>query len=275
MIFLSLHFSRPPQICFTLLLQLFVLGFCPVDAAENAPLYGKIPVYGYEVVSRFPHDPEAFTQGLAYDDGFLYEGTGLHGRSSLRRIALDGDGKEAVVRRLPDHFFGEGVTVFKGKVIQLTWKSRVGIVWNKKNLTLERLFSYPAEGWGITHDGGALIMSDGSATLYFLDPDSFKQVKKVNVTDHDGPVPQLNELEYVRGEIWANIWKETRIARIDPASGRVVGWIEFAPLAAAEAPAGEDNVLNGIAYDSVGDRIFVTGKRWPTIFEIKVIPVRD
>lgn len=229
----------------------------------------KIPVYGYRIVERYAHDPEAFTQGLVYDEEFLYEGTGLHGKSSLRRMRPDGTGLE--VRRLNNRLFGEGVTVFRDRVIQLTWKNRTGIVWDKATLTFLKSFAYSFEGWGITHDGRALIVSDGSAILRFLDPESFKELRRVQVSVAEKPVTRLNELEFVRSEIWANVWKQDRLVRIDPESGQVTGWIDLSGLAAEASPGGEDDVLNGIAYDAFKNRIFVTGKRWRYIYAIELL----
>ena len=227
------------------------------------------PVYGYEVITVYDHDPKSFTQGLCFAEGMLYEGTGLYGFSTLRRKHLESDTVEA--RSLPKDLYGEGVTVYEDQVIQLTWKSGTGIVWAKKDLHFKRTFHYSTEGWGITHDNERLIMSDGSDTLYFLDPGSFEIKRRLTVTDRNTFVSRLNELEYINGEIWANIWKENRIARIDPASGKVTGWVDLSGLVAlAEPEPGGDNVLNGIAYDSDRDRIFVTGKRWKKLFEIKV-----
>ncbi len=230
---------------------------------------GAILVSEYEIVAVYDHDSSSFTQGLCFVEGMLYEGTGLYGFSTLRRKRLESDDVE--VRSLPNDLFGEGVTVYKDRVIQLTWKAGTGIVWEKKDLHFKRTFRYSTEGWGITHDSEWLIMSDGSDTIYFLDPESFEIQRRLKVTDGGTPVAQLNELEYINGEIWANIWKENRIARINPANGMVTGWVDLSSLVALAEPAeGEGNVLNGIAYDSENDRIFVTGKRWKKLFEIKV-----
>ncbi|MFH1218062.1 MAG: glutaminyl-peptide cyclotransferase [Pseudomonadota bacterium] len=223
---------------------------------------------GYEVVAVYAHDPSFFTQGLAFADGMLYEGTGQYGHSLLCRRFIDGTIE--TIRLLPPHFFGEGVTVFQDQIIQLTWKSGRGFVWDKKNMQLRRFFSYFTEGWGITNDGKSLIMSDGSSILTYLSPETFAVEKKLRVTDGDRDIVRLNELEYVMDEIWANIWKEKRIARIHPESGRVIGWIDLTKLAESAAPPGGDSVLNGIAYDSQGGRVFVTGKYWDKMFEIRI-----
>jgi len=225
--------------------------------------------YGYEIVATYDHDPQAFTQGFCFADGMLYEGTGLYGQSTLRRVTLAGTGLE--LRRLPDFYFGEGVTVFGDRVIQLTWQSRTGLVWDRESLRVIRSFSYATEGWGITHDGRQLIMSDGSATLTFLDPHTYVVQKGIVVADGAVRITRLNELEYVKGLVWANIWQENRIVMIDPADGRVAGWLDLSDLAARNAPTDPDSVLNGIAYDSENDRIYITGKRWRRIFEIRLV----
>lgn len=248
------------------------LAFClmcsPLSAQTEKNGKFAAPSSRYQVVAVYSHDPSFFTQGLAYDEGMLYEGTGQYGQSILCRRSIDG--KINGIRRLPPYFFGEGITVFQDRIIQLTWKSRRGFVWDKKNLQLQRSFAYPTEGWGITHDGHSLIMSDGSAMLTYLHPESFDLEKKIHVTEQGREIVRLNELEYVKGEIWANIWKEKKIARIHPASGRVIGWIDLTELVDSSAPPGEDSVLNGIAYDPEGERVFVTGKYWDRMFEIRV-----
>jgi glutamine cyclotransferase len=230
-----------------------------------------IPIYSYSIVNAYPHDPDAFTQGLIFDDGVLYEGTGLYGQSSLRRVELD-TGEVLQIRELSDQFFGEGMTIYGDRILQLTWQSHVGFVYDKDSFELLREFSYSTEGWGITHDGTRLIMSDGTSTLHFLDPQTFEEIGQLNVTDSSGPVTMLNELEYVQREIYANIWQTDRIARIAPETGRVVGWIELSGLLTAEDVSEPVDVLNGIAYDADNGRLFVTGKLWPKLFEIELIP---
>ncbi|HSH78274.1 MAG TPA: glutaminyl-peptide cyclotransferase, partial [Herpetosiphonaceae bacterium] len=227
----------------------------------------------YQVINAYPHDPAAWTQGLVYADGQLYEGTGRNGESTLRRVDLETGN---VVQRyaLPDEYFGEGITIVGERVIQLTWQSRVGFVYDRDSFALLDTFSYPGEGWGLTHDGQQLIMSDGTATLRFLDPESFAEVGRIEVTDHGQAVHHLNELEYVGGEIYANVWQTDRIARIAPATGNVVGWIDLSGLLQAEDRRAPVDVLNGIAYDERQDRLFVTGKLWPRLFEIKLLPSR-
>lgn len=240
-------------------------------APAGSPTPQAIPVYSYRILHVYPHDPAAFTQGLVYEDGVLYEGTGLRGRSSLRRVAL-ATGEVLQQRDLPDQLFGEGITIWGDAVIQLTWQSHVGFVYDKASFDLRRQFRYPTEGWGITHDGTRLIMSDGTATLHFWDPATLAEIGQVKVYDDAGPVTRLNELEYVRGEIYANIWQTDRVARIDPQTGRVVGWIDLGGLLNKGETGQPVDVLNGIAYDPDGGRLFVTGKLWPSLFEIELTP---
>ena len=268
---LQRNFVRQSLRGFVIVLFLFPAYFFHASSAKASDRAAKsfAPVYGVKVIASFAHDREAFTQGFLYEKGMLYEGTGQYGHSSLRRMTLDGGNFE--IRKLPKIFFGEGVTVFENRVIQLTWKARVGLIWDKDSLVLIGTFTYPTEGWGLTHDGRFLIMSDGSANLTFLDPTTFQAQRRVSVTDAHGPVTRLNELEYIKGEIWANVWMDSRIARINPENGKVTGWIDLSELVATTAPDSVDSVLNGIAYDQDNDRIFVTGKRWPKIFEIEIV----
>jgi len=226
--------------------------------------------YTYNVVNVYPHDPNAFTQGLVIEQGVLYEGTGLYGGSTLRRVDLEtGNVLQSYV--LSNEFFGEGITVFGDKIIQLTWQNQKGFVYDKHSFDLLQEFSYPTEGWGITTDGSQLIMSDGTATLYFLDPETFETVGQVEVHD-DGPVTNLNELEYINGEIYANIWRTDKIAIINPQTGQVTAWIDLTGIYTPES-SDPNSVLNGIAYDAEGDRLFVTGKLWSQLFEIELIAV--
>ena len=225
------------------------------------------PNYTYEVVKVYPHDQNAFTQGLVIENGVLYEGTGLYGNSTLRRVDLE-TGNVTQLYLLPADFFGEGITVFEDKIIQLTWLSKTGFVYDKNSFDLLREFSYTTEGWGITNDGTQLIMSDGTATLYFLDPETFEKVGQVEVYDN-GPVTNLNELEYINGEVYANIWREDKIAIIDPQTGQVKGWIDLTGIYTQEN-SDPNSVLNGIAYDAEGDRLFVTGKMWSQLFQIEL-----
>ena len=231
-----------------------------------------IPVYTYKVINIFPHDRNAFTQGLIFEDGVFIEGTGLHGRSSLRRVSIE-TGEILEYHELPSHFFGEGVTIYDDKVIQLTWRSNVGFVYDKDSFELLREFYYPTEGWGVTCDDEHLIMSDGTANLYFLHPESFEEQKRIKVHDNKGSVERLNELEYVDGEIYANVFQTNRIARINPKTGKVVGWIDLAGILTVEDRREPIDVLNGIAYDPENNRLYVTGKLWSKLFEIELIPL--
>ncbi len=226
--------------------------------------------YGYRVVNAYPHDSRAYTQGLIYRDGFLYESTGLNGRSTLRKVRPE-TGEVVQEHRLDPKYFGEGLTEWNGRLIQLTWQTNVGFVYDLATFKPVGQFTYPGEGWGITHDGKRLIMSDGedAGQLRFLDPASFKEIGRLTVRDQNRPVSNLNELEVVKGEIFANIYQTDRIARIDPSSGRVVGWIDLGGILPPADRRGTD-VLNGIAYDAAGDRLFVTGKLWPRLFEIQL-----
>ncbi len=224
------------------------------------------PVYSYTVVQTYPHDPNAFTQGLVYTDGVLYEGTGLYGGSSLRKVDLE-TGTVLQIHTLSPEYFGEGIAVYSDTVVQLTWREHVAFVYDRGTFSETGRFTYTTQGWGLTHDGERLIMSDGSATLFFRDPQTFSETGRVQVYDEFGPVTRLNELEYIDGEVYANVWLTDRIARIDPQTGRVTAWIDLAGL----RPPGTD-VLNGIAYDSLNDRLFVTGKWWPNLFQIELVP---
>jgi glutamine cyclotransferase len=228
------------------------------------------PVSGYKIVHTYPHDPGAFTQGLVYYDGYLYEGTGMHGESSVRKVELI-TGKVLQKIDLPRSYFGEGIVLWKDKLIELTWQTRIGFVYDRATLNQLRTFTYSREGWGITQDGKRLIMSDGSATLFFWDPETFKEIGHLDVDDKGSPVTNLNELEFIRGEIYANVWQTDRIARISPATGHVLGWVNLTGLLSPAEKPGTD-VLNGIAYDAKQSRLFLTGKRWPKLFEIRLSP---
>ena len=227
------------------------------------------PIYTYKIVNTYLHDQKAFTEGLVFEDGYLYEGTGIKGESTLRKVDLE-TGEVLKVYHLPTQFFGEGVTIWEDTLIQLTWQSRIGFVYDKESFLLLREFTYPTEGWGITHDGKHLIMSDGTSTLYFLNPETFEEVRRIEVRDAGRLVTHLNELEYIQGEVYANVWLTNRIARISPETGRVVGWIDLEGLLSTEDRLQPVDVLNGIAYDATHDRLFVTGKYWPKLFEIKL-----
>jgi len=229
-----------------------------------------IPSYTYHIVNVFPHDPQAFTQGLVFHNKMLYESTGLYNFSSLRRVELE-TGKVLQITQLPDHYFGEGMTIIQDKIVQLTWKSNIGFVYDLHTFTLLQNFSIAGEGWGLTCDGQQVIMSDGTATLSFLDPETFNKIREIQVQDNY-PLDRINELEYIQGEIFANIWKTDNIARINPTTGQIVGWLNLTGLYEPDVDD-RNNVLNGIAYDAQNDRIFVTGKRWPYLYEIQVVPL--
>ena len=232
-------------------------------------------LYGYEVVNTYPHDVNAFTQGIVFDGDKLYESTGIKGRSTLREVDLE-TGKVVRSHSIPNKYFGEGIAVTGNKIVQLTWNSRKGFVYDKRTFELKDTFEYPTEGWGLTYDGRNLIMSDGSSKLYFLSPDSYEIVGEMEVYDESGPVKRLNELEFVKGEIYANVWGTDRIARIDSKTGRVTGWIEMSGLLSKEDQRKRKvDVLNGIAYQKDSDRLFVTGKLWPKIFEVKLLPKKS
>ena len=245
-------------------------GF-PMPSILNHSLGGP-PVYTYQVVREYPHDPTAFTQGLVFDEGVLYESTGnpLGEGSTLRRVELE-SGQVLEQRDVALPLFAEGLTLLDDRLIQLTWLSNIGLVYDKNSMELLGEFDYPTEGWGITHDGVRLIMSDGTATIYFLDPHSFERIGQLEVWDGDQPVERLNELEYIEGEIYANVWQTDRIARVDPQSGQVLGWIDLSGLLGPDE-RGQADVLNGIAYDPLEQRLFVTGKWWPKLFEIALVP---
>ncbi|WP_027881422.1 glutaminyl-peptide cyclotransferase [Meiothermus rufus] len=235
------------------------------------PALAQVPVWGFRVVNTYPHDPTAFTQGLVYHNGYLYEGTGLYGQSSLRKVDLK-TGQVLQRRMLPSQYFGEGITIFQNRLYQLTWQNREGFIYDLSFNPLGR-FTYDTEGWGLTHDGQRLIMSDGSARLFFLNPRTLRPERTLVVRADGQPVERLNELEYIQGRIWANVWMTRRIAIIHPASGQVEAWLDLTGLvllAQARNP-NPDAVLNGIAYDAQNNRLFVTGKLWPFLFEIEVV----
>ena len=242
-------------------------------SSEDTTVSYKTKFYTYKIINIYPHDQRAFTQGLAFEDGILYEGTGGVGISTIRKVELE-SGKVLQVQRLPSHLFGEGITVYKNKVIQLTYLSKIGLIYDKDSFQILHRFSYPTEGWGLTHDGTHLIMSDGTATLYFLNPETFERTYQIEVTDTSGSVPFLNELEYVNGFIYANIWQSEEIAIIAPETGQVTGYIHLQGLLDPSSIQEPIDVLNGIAYDEKNNRLFVTGKLWPELFEIEVIPLK-
>lgn len=230
-----------------------------------------VSAYSFRIVNTFPHDTGAFTQGLVLENGSLYEGTGLYGESSIRKVDL-ATGKVTQIFNLPAQYYGEGITIINNKIMQLTLESNKGFVYDKKSFNLLREFSYPNQGWGLTYDGNHLIMSDGTSTLYLLDPDNFKMTGQIEVRDQDVPLRMINELEYIEGKIYANIWKTDNVVIIDPASGRVTGRINLSGLLNKSDYGQFTDVLNGIAYDANSGHMFVTGKLWPKLFEIELVP---
>ena len=246
---------------------LFLMASSSIVArsSESTPAH-----YTYTVLHIFHHDPSAFTQGFAYRDGFFYEGTGLNGRSSLRKVRVE---TGEVVQQVPlgEEYFGEGITLVKDHVLQLTWKSGTGFVYDLNDFPLLRKFSYAGEGWGLASDGRDVFLSDGSPEIRVLDADTLREKRRIKVRDGAMPIDQLNELEFVEGQIFANVWHSNRIARISPQTGAVVGWIDLNGLLSPMYRLDPDAVLNGIAYDPVKKRLFVTGKLWPSVFEIKVV----
>jgi glutamine cyclotransferase len=231
----------------------------------------QTPEYTFEVIRVFPHDRTAYTQGLVYRDGFLYEGTGLNGHSSIRKVRLE-TGEVLQRADLSPEFFGEGITIFKNQLLQLTWKSQTGFVYTINDFKVQRRFSYPGEGWGLTINGHELFMSDGTPEIRVLDAGTFQEKRRFRVHDGNTPISQLNELEFVEGELYANVWQTNRIARISPQNGKVLGWIDLTGLLSPVYKVEQDAVLNGIAYDPDRKRLFVTGKLWPSVFEIRLVP---
>lgn len=238
---------------------------------------GQAPVrvrhFTYEVINSWPHDTDAFTQGLVWHDGALYESTGLNGRSSVRKVDLQ-TGQVLQKRDVPSQYFAEGLAIVGDAAYQLTWLSQFGYVYDLRSFDVRRTFNYTGEGWGLTFDGQSLIMSDGSNRLRFLSPDSFELQRAISVYDGSNPINRLNELEFIGGEIWANIWQSDRIVIIEPHGGRVTGWLDLKGLLKPEDRTGPVDVLNGIAWDEAGKRLFVTGKLWPKLYEIKIIQPR-
>lgn len=247
----------------------FLLALLVGAAIQKAP--AQIPVQGVAIKASFPHDTQAYTQGLFFADGQLYESTGQFGQSTVRRVRLS-DGKVLQSAAIPADQFGEGSTAWGKQIISLTWQHGIGYRWDRASLRQLGTFRYQGEGWGLTQDGRNLILSDGTATLRFFDPTTFKEQRRISVTAARRPVTQLNELEYVRGEVWANVWQTSRIARIDPATGAVKGWIDLGAIDRLHPRADRDNVPNGIAYEPRSKRLFVTGKRWPKLYEITLSP---
>ncbi|HEV2762729.1 MAG TPA: glutaminyl-peptide cyclotransferase [Pyrinomonadaceae bacterium] len=229
----------------------------------------QVPVQRFEVVNTWPHDPRAFTQGLVFHEGALLESAGQYGESSLRRVELK-TGRVLKRRDLPAKYFAEGLTLFRGKLYQLTWRENKGFICDPESLEVQGEFYFDGEGWGLTHDGESLILSDGTNQLRFLDPETFKVRRTVSVLDRGRPLRDINELEFVKGEIYANVWHTDKIARIDPRDGALLGWIDMTGLLPPAERGDEEAVLNGVAYDEAGDRLFVTGKLWPKLFEVRV-----
>jgi glutaminyl-peptide cyclotransferase len=226
--------------------------------------------YSYRIVKVFPHDRSAFTEGLEYHDGFLYESTGLTGHSTLRRVELE-TGKVVQEIALASRYFGEGITVLNQRIIQLTWQTQIGFIYNQTMFTEQAEFRYPGEGWALTNDGKHIYMSDGTPQIRCWDPATLAETRRITVHDGTGPVTWANELEYVGGRIYANVWQSDRVAIISPVDGRVVGWMDLAGLLTSEEREQTD-VLNGIAYDAARNRLFVTGKLWPKLFQIEMVP---
>jgi len=236
--------------------------------APQTKAQSRTPTYGYTVVKSYPHDPQAFTQGLIFRDGVLFESTGINGQSSLRKVRLETG--EVLQRSSVDaRYFAEGMTDWGNRLIQLTYTTKVGFVYDLATFSLQRTFDYTGQGWGLTHDTRRLIMSDGTSALRFLDPDTLRETGRVTVTDSGKPIENLNELEWVKGQVFANVWLTDRIAIIAPDTGRVAAWLDLAGIR-GPVRSGSDDVLNGIAYDAAGDRLFVTGKLWPRLFEIRM-----
>jgi glutaminyl-peptide cyclotransferase len=256
-----LSFSRLRVLAFTAILS-------PLGCHATPP---ATPVDGYKVVASHPHSTESYTEGFFYLDGMFYEGTGREGRSAVVAIQPE-TGKILQRRDLPAQYFGEGIIDWGPNLYEWTWQSRIGFIYDRFSMRLVKQFTYDGEGWGMTRTAREIITSDGSDTLRFRDPATFKEVRHIVV--HDGPqkIVQLNELEYVKGEIYANVWHSDRIARISPKDGRVLGWIDLTGILPDDQKVDAESVLNGIAYDALHDRLFVTGKQWPKVFEIKVVP---
>lgn len=243
----------------------------PLSALPTPEPVSEIPTYSYAVIEEYPHDPNAYTQGLILVDGVLYEGTGRRGQSTLRRVDLE-SGEVLQGIRLPEQFFGEGITLFNDRIYQLTWTEQTGFIFDPTTFDLISTFTYPTEGWGLTHDGEQLIMSDGTEYLYFLDPETLERTNQVMVTANGAPVNMLNELEYIDGLVYANIWQTDYIVQIDPASGEVMAIIDMSGLFPPEKRSDAQAVLNGIAYDAANDRLYVTGKLWPSLYWIELVP---
>ncbi|MDX3900765.1 MAG: glutaminyl-peptide cyclotransferase [Sphingobium sp.] len=241
-------------------------GLALLLVALAAPAPADTP---WTLVNSYPHDPSAFTEGLFFHDGALFESTGLEGRSDIRKVRL-ADGKVIARRVLDSRYFGEGIVNWKDRIVSLTWRHRQGFVWSLSDFAPKGDFRYEGEGWGLTQDGRHILMSDGTPQIRFLDPDTLAETRRITVTWNGRAVERINELEWVKGQIFANIWYDRKIARIDPATGSVIDWIDIGPLLKAAGVTDSEAVANGIAYDAAKDRLFVTGKYWPRLFEIKL-----
>jgi glutaminyl-peptide cyclotransferase len=255
----------------SLLLSIVILAAAPVtSSAARTTRAPAVAIDGYQVVHSYPHDPGAFTEGLFYLNGYLYESTGLEGESEVRKVRLE-TGDVVQRRAIPPQYFGEGIVAWKDRLFELTWKDEVGFIYDLATFEPKGEFRYRGEGWALTHDGRRLIMTDGTPTIRFLNPTTLKEIGRLRVTLDGEPLRNLNEVEWVKGEIYANVWLTDTIVRIDPATGRVVGRIDLSGLlTAADRGASTPDVLNGIAYDAAHDRLFVTGKNWPKLYEIKL-----
>jgi glutamine cyclotransferase len=261
-----------PQVRTRLSVSLPLLAMAAFFLALLPGARAAVPTYGYEIVNTYPHDPHAFTEGLFYLNGFLYESTGLERQSSIRKVKLE-TGEVVKKIEVAPEYFGEGIVNWKRRLVSLTWKTQVGFVYDLATFKLERRFSYRGEGWALTQDGKRLIMSDGTPELRFLDPDTLQEAGRITVTYEGKPLRNVNELEWVKGRIYANVWQTNMIVMIDPASGEITGAVNLAGLlSASDRLVGPDSVLNGVAYDATHDRLFVTGKNWPKLFEIRVLP---
>ena len=246
---------------------LAVLPTASVDAQRRPS------VDGYRIVKVYPHDPDAYTQGLIIRDGVLYESTGRNGQSTLRKVDLE-TGRVLQQHRLDAQYFAEGLTELNGQLVQLTWQSSVAFAYDFRTFALRRTFNYAGEGWGLTTDGKRFILSDGCARLRYMDPATFREVRSITVMDGRLPVRNLNELEFVNGQIYANVWHTDRLARVSPSNGQVLGWIDLGGLMAGYRLDDPEAVLNGIAHDAATNRLFVTGKLWPRLFEVEIVPGR-
>ena len=251
-------------------MRYLALNLLLLTAATAAAADSKVPIWNVQVIHAYPHDVAAFTEGLFFLNGYLYESTGLEQHSSIRKVRLE-TGEVVQRRDIAPQYFGEGIVNWKNRIISLTWKAELGFVFDLATFKLQKKFSYMGEGWGLTQDGKEIIMSDGTSQLRFLDPDTLKETHRIDVTLQGKPVPNVNELEWVKGEIFANVWKTNWILRIDPSTGKVAGGIDLnGLLEKSDIVPGQTDVLNGIAYDAKGDRLFVTGKNWPKLFEIQL-----